>query len=800
MEDLLQEQKNKELNRGALTAFFAEILSLCDMLRRVRERSQSNFIKLSYEYTGRKNECLLKVGEEQTAEKLVNFFFMFCQCGGADIIQVSQSEDIAKERYRKWKLDYIWHQHYEEQESIHNICSEIIETFLEDEIKCNLNNQLLEYGKKVKNIEEDGSAFLSKQDIYKLLNCYYEILRTVLCEQGCLQDSLFVEKALIPVLNLGMRIDKENGKAAVGLHAPTFLAALNVIYDCLNQYLLLPEAENEYWNQIYHEIFLAKLQQALRYYMVLDKNEILYSAAVPIYSLYPSQERNLEIPVRKIKEYNSYQGIQELRIAEKILHEINQMEYEADREFHIAMLGDIHEEPLRELCRYLKKVCKVKNYNFPKLFFSVYTYNGFEADEGDEGEGYHYQRKQYDDLLLRPNDLKKVIRDNQLLFFLDSRQLYDPLEVEPCENLNMFRQEISFENYEQYYKRNRCGNDLQLRCKFMELYQGFVGYCYKDQFGTLKKRAKGELVRFIQKEVMSQPHKAAYIYVSDIRAFEQLFCVKEHFVRIEKYNQKQIGIIRFSAIEEANLDITYKPGGAAVPARKIIVFNIWQFIKHILLDKAEEFVRLLLNGSSEYLLSDLYVGLDYTDWKTQIKVSYYFQDKEGEGSAPNRSNIETYLRSVIIPALNGGDNMYFRYLKNSFISFLYSGTKSVEDLLFLHIYDNYQSRIGMFIWEEKHAFDPDIINYYNKALKYSFKKFYWDALKQFDVPSKNNIGQYRTLLSVEQSSKYETEQSDRIHVANDFIKKIMKACEYIGYQDSYLFENCKEKIQEGVRR
>ena len=161
---------------------------------------------------------------------------------------------------------------------------------------------------------------------------------------------------------------------------PMVLHAMNLVYDKLDKFLLLKTDEGkEMENCLYHEIFLAKLHQMFRFYLVQEENqemevvqadrraennrESLCQAALPA-SRKEYDHSALGVPVRNLSTYNSFQGIGELRLADKIL-------YEAERRctvgedgkrsiYRITVFGDVRETAMKELFEYIEKQIRLK--------------------------------------------------------------------------------------------------------------------------------------------------------------------------------------------------------------------------------------------------------------------------------------------------------------------------------------------------------------------------------------------------------------------------------------------------------
>lgn len=777
--------REKDYNKGDVMFFFKELLILCEKIRSVYHRTGNPSLCI----VTKEEQKKIDVDSKRFGEDILEWFWTFKK----GTMQKYAIKEWGSENFEE-KKDIV----YEKSDGVYTLKSSIKQdeerlnqievalrsAFVDEKVK-NIFADRLEKLRNIYTNHQSKEEFWKKEEIFMYLNTYYDLLKMLMCENNLLEQKEIKDNVLAPLLQMGTIVGKKE-EFKVTFQAPIVLSILNIVYDRLNDFIRLPldEGTSEILstkiqsveNDMYREIFLSKINQIFRYYFVLEPEGDLYQTRVPVYDR-RSEEGRLEIPVINIAHTECFQGIRELRLGEKILFELkNAMDGKFEffeEEYRIVLVGEVDKCPLEELIKYISDALKskevYKNMQLVKLNFIVHTYTD---EENGECCGHSYEFKKYTDFSIKSQQMKELLDEGELIFFLDNCQLYD-LEVEEIRDSISFKQYISIDTYEEYFKKEK-NDGLNLRCKFMELYNVLVMYLWKGKFGTLKKTAKVSLMQYIKTYVNESSEKAIYIYVSDIEAFKDLNCIREEFVRIEKYNQKEIGIIRFSTTEKESLPVEAKCKKDY--NRNILVFNLWQFIKHILLNHWKDMQDLYVDGE-KYFLDDIYIGMDYTNWKTEIVISYCF-----EGADDLKKEYVRQTMEMLVEQLKNqkNPNMYQRYLKNAFVSFLYGATKSVEDLVFLHIFKDYPNLLQEYrILGE----NSEVKEHYNLNCKYSHKKNYWEVAEAFDRNNVNIIDQYR-VLNLDDNKEPREEAG--------LLNKLAQACKNIGYEDSQLFKRCEK--------
>lgn len=810
----------------AMMAFFGELLRFYQEIRTVVKETGNTNISIQIEG---KEYLSCDIGKGAVSEQLVQVFFLFYNerdevselCILPKEFSNRQNEEQHKKIYEKrpiiagFQIAGVDPGDVSDQERIRTIIDELGSMFIDERVCENLQEKFRKLKFYYDNL--DSSIPWDKSQKMEILEIYYEILTYFICEDELMEIEGMIEKVLIPTLNLGMIRTVAGPKA--GMAMPVIMHAMNLVYDKLDEFLLLETgAEKEMESRLYHEIFLAKLHQMFRFYLVQEKNQesgvneenrkvenaadSLYQAALPA-SRKEFDGSALGVPVRSMSTYNSFQGIGELRLADKILYEaIRRAESRKAEQrtsgfqYNITVFGDVREAAMKELFEYIEKQIKIKleydKMREMKIQCNVYTLRS-ESERSFDCPGYgvlhHCEFRKYQGELLNSKRLGDILEHTDLLFVLDSCDLYRT-EVEEVEDMITFRQRMSFGGYTKNLKQD-ITEDLVLEGRIVELYHALTMFAWENQFGFLRKKAKEEIVKFIRRKIESKEEKAAYIYISDIGAFQGMQCIKENIVRIETYNQKEIGIIRFTKRDSQGLPEFFCPQNIEKDQRKhMLVFNMWQVVKHIVLNQRKNFEAMFLKEAEKNMLDQIYLALDYSNWKTGVEISYYYKEKDSFF----REKIEQFAFFVLRKAFGTREkDIYQKYLKKVMISILYGAAKSTEDLLFVHMLKDREKLVGEFCWrgmmeEGKDNYYPEIELYYNQNCKYTLKKNYWDLMRKFDCMDLNIIDKYTVFETIRKTSG--KGGAERDSVVSQFLEEILRVCMDIGYDDSMLYHNC----------
>ncbi len=726
-----------------------------------------------------------------SAEELVQIFLDFYKDESNEIKFITKIEESTGYKKNKNEKFIIDNDIEAEIYSLEDVLKELDNIFLDPDI-CNHIKLKLNSLKQCYKTKSNDKLWGNKE-INDFLNHYYDLLCYFLYNSELLEIDE-VRSIICKILNLGV-IWNDGFLCYAKMISPIVLSALQLVYNRLDGYLLMNFNVDEIMieQKAYREIFLSKIRQLFRFPISDLEHKELCQAAIPAYVSSEMEELKLIIPIRKMSTYSSYQGVRELRLGEKIIYEINwickHLKEENNsklQEYNIILLGDISEKPFIELADYVETKKLEMGLEDIKFNYKIYTNKVYDYNEDNAlvSKKYKYNINQYSkDLLSGPKSIESLMDDGNLIFFLDNCHLYRD-EIQEIDDLIVFQQRFSLDSYENYFC-NLKTNNLILDCKYIDLYKALTMFSLTGKLGYVRKKAREDLIGYIKQYVQTQQSKTVYVYISDIAAFNDLQCAQEEMVRIEKYNQKKVGIIRFAnwskevlVVSERNLD------------RNILVFNLWQFVKYCSINEKEYYQNIFSEDKDRNLcnLDKILIGLDYSNWKEKLVIYSYY---DSISNNVDSINIGKFI-NIIIPKILSSqkDDMYSRCIKDAFISILYGTAKSLEDLLFVHILNQKANLVGPIESSSEYI---ELENYKKDGCKYSYKRIFWDALEKLDESFIGIVEEFRLFSYVKNNHLYaDTVNSD--DVLEDFLDKILKACNGLCYQDSFLYASAIQEV------
>ncbi len=634
--------------------------------------------------------------------------------------------------------------------------------------------------------EQECVFGLENEEIAEYLNSYYELLgsfvtyyteleageRNPLIQELLCADAVFDERA---------------GIYNISFWSPIVLAKLQKVIKGVEKYYQLitdeQEAVSKGMQVLCQHTLLVKAQNIFRWYMPGGKR-VLFHAAIASYVENKNYNLKFQINARNIKTYNSYEGIGEPRLGEKIIYEYNLSKKNSTSDFMVAIMGDLSSQPLEELYRYVTEKIYRDSSVRPAIAFHIYTKNELELGTDAVIDNRIKYCGKPSEVLLEKDRLGNLIDTHNIVFILDCIELYKSTTAIMRENIGFMRQRYTFGNYGEYYLSNLKENDICDSNALEELYEVLTGECCYGRLGKIEKYANEQLLDFCEKRINAArgtEEKAVYVYVSDLKAFENIYNDDQYYIRTERYNQKEIGIIRYST---ENIEVL--PMGRN--EEKILVFTTWQFVKYAAFDKRGNLAGILGADEEDYLDYDsIFIGMDYTDWPRQIQLHYYISD---DGENYNRCLLAIRLiDDVLIPVLNSKkDDMFNTYIRKAIQSFFYSVAKNVNDMLFIHLFQDKSELLGR-VTRAKENDAEAVRKNINRKFKYSSKRFYDMVMKNYDMWSDSYIGQYKTSQII-----MNNELHNHLISKRDIYRNIINACHNLSYENSCLERNCEKEL------
>lgn len=693
---------------------------------------------------------------------------------------------------------------------------------------CNL---LYELERAISRLYQTSMKPDSRLDLRELVVCaleaYYQLYWTALRNFNTIIRGLNAQGGaqerhgyafLRMLLNLGCSFETEQvgSRRIVGVvtpFAPRFLATILEAAQQLPQLCtwadaaLGPESADKNLVRTQIEILNTFISRYLRWFLLSPDGILCHAAVRPITSI-PQEQTNLCVVIRPISDYSSFEGIGEPRLFEKMKYELEQHVQKKGDEgkeewgsLRILIAGDIDAWQMLKFGRMLEgwlKAWQVRPENdSTQLTFSLFTDNCSLSPKPLEEwtrcvNSLYRIRMEWaplSSLFTNRHDLHEQVRGVDLLFFLDCRQLYQDLYAVPSSNLNAFFQQ-TVDLGIPAAQRSASGGVLSPNNPFFQVQDLLLGALYgKGGPAVLRKDINTAWLAYIRGWLKEQ-EKTAYFYYSDLSAAQDLYWEEKCFIRLEEYAGKNMIILRSGPPKERPLE------AASSDRERVIVFNLWQFIRHSNLRRVDGLMEdLKLCQPSEdgvardiHLLSDILVGIDYSNWPNNLRLSYaypgetqQFQNEEFQAS------LREYLEHIVLPCFQRErQDMYYAYFRKCIASFLYSDAKSVDDMLFIHIFKRHFALLQHASLEQEKGYDR-LSSLRSRGIKYSGKRFYQEVISDYDEPSRYVTDQDRKLARMKEDGGLSPAE---------VFKNVRKACEKNQYLNSNLYRNCTKWLED----
>lgn len=656
--------------------------------------------------------------------------------------------------------------------------------FLDEKLLKELQKLVYEFCEERDMLEKNASPFLSIEQIERYLSKYYALLFKLMFEDDVINNVEQVKDLLCVLL----RLDEDGSK--ISLFSPLALNAIRKMYIGVNEYWKEEEQSiggNLCISLMKRNVVVKKAQHTFRWLMGGEGSELLHAAVSPYVPQSEASEpsHKLYIPFKNVRDCNSYEGIGELRLADKIRYEYL-IDDNGPKCLNVAILGDINPQPMEDLEKNLKYDLQRKGKSDYKIVYNVYTKNPFQTQSANiklcgELEG----------VLSNGTNVEKLIQENDVIFLLDCIELYTPIKVQEQKEVEISKQKFGMgKPFDSLYvdKVDWCNSNL-----LEELYEHMTVFSKTGYFGSFRKKANDSLLMFCEGKVKEKKGSRCtlYAYVSDIAAFNSLYCNDKYYVRTERYHQKEIGIIRFCSVpEKAMLPLSNEN-------KRIIYFNAWQIVKHICLDEAQKVIDTLDKESivKDYDLRYMWIGMDYTGWPKSLVLHCSMEKINQDNSymAVCEQFLKKFTDRVAVPLLNCRDiegNAIHQYLWRALYSMLYSDAQCVQDMLLLHLLVRKSKDVGSALFDA--AVSQKSLDFKRHAeYKYSIKRFYEMIIKQYDTSADRTLGQSLTSYAIE---RMEAENMGLgVTSEKEMFQNVIGACEQLDYKN-HLYDNCKEHI------
>lgn len=758
--------------------FLEQILKVCIIFK---EKLNSGYKKIFFRENG-KNDYWHEVQGEGWSNSLSCCVYNSI-VSGTKALEIARSEDAAFGEVIYLDVDFNISLNEMTGEESENSAEEKINEILDGLQNGFVDNRSVSKLKKNsdtlfsirrKLLTKESVFHLRKSEIEDYLRVYYRFCVECVISYDDFDQKRDRDDLIDALLHLDAVFDEKNNIYRLNFWSPVALNKLQKIHNGIEMFfdqITENKAVESRWMQmLYQHTLLIKAQHNFRWYISGQKKELFHAAIAPYVD---NQSSNLKFQVvaRDMIKYNSYEGIGELRLGEKIIYEYELLKEHILSKFSVAIMGDIHAKPLKELYRYVKKKISEECKYF-LIEFNIYTKNKLDGIANDNIIYCGYP----EDVLLKREEMGRVIDTNNLVFILDCIELYKSPAVER-ESLDFIKQKYAFSNYDEYNTRIMENVDICDYNMLEELYEKMTCEQCFNQFGRISKTANASLLEFCEKKQKEKSGESVvYVYVSDMKAFHNIYNDDQYYIRTERYNQKEIGIIRYSSEKVTKLETGNDD--------KMLVFNIWQFIKNVAINERNMLVSGVNASEDAYMeLDKICIGIDYTNWPELLLVHYYSPEEKYESMAVN------FIKDVLLPVLNNRSrDMFNTYIRRAMYSFFYSSAKTVNDMLFIHLFQDKENLLGKAELAKENDWRKVEKNI-NRKFKYSSKRFYDMIMKYYDISSNIYIEQMRTSQIIQKN-----EDRDAKITKKEIYGNVIAACKNLSYENGYLVKNCAEEL------
>ena len=652
-------------------------------------------------------------------------------------------------------------------------------------------NNIIEFMAETENKEDEPKNFLPIEIIKEYLGLYFGMLAQILRENNPIFRMKFYNNKSILwyLLHLDINFEKNFASIINPINLNLFWKANKMII----AYNKRKPGRNLLMTFFDKLILRQKIIHSSRWNIHNGINDV-QQVSVTTYMDENKEASEIDIPYRDLNSYSSYEGICELRLAGKIMKEYTEWKEnrkDTENEFKIVLFGDINKKPLIELGDMLDDKRGNDDSNKIKIVFFVYTNNNFE-DDYEENLCESYERKRGFKIQKVNNvlnffdtmsNINQIISNNNLIMMLDSVNLYNPLSAKTF--IDEVHQRQKFLNLK--FSDAATGDSLDAaKDNYLdELYQEAEFY---ENYGYTGKYNRTININFILKcrdmlnEHINQ-NKVMYIYVSNVVDFINSRELRGNQMRIERYNQKEIGILRFDGSQKGHTE--------SLPTRcknkddKFIAFDLWQVTKHFCLNDRKQFFNMLEdkyslqpNWIDALKMQDMYFFIDYTNWKSAIKINYNVSDDLKAKWNKWNDFMKEISSDLIIPMLDKDNlDLFKQYYNRTFLSIFYGNALNVQDMLFVYLWTNKTKLLGpVILGEECNKSYPknDKYKYTNKANVEDLIQTYHNSRNEFAL---------RNALCNYYNSLYDKKE-------DDILNALKEICENLNYKESLLYENC----------
>lgn len=465
--------------------------------------------------------------------------------------------------------------------------------------------------------------------------------------------------------------------------------------------------------------------------------------------------------------------------------------------------------------------CPISNFSSDKRIDLKYFLNG------NVGECVIKKIDYKTEFCFNTNTLKTLIENNNIVFILDCPWLTtENYEIKKYSSLEYFCNTLSQRDRRDISLNKK--NNIQYYMKTSDYLESTKSTTFKDldsQFNRLmasKTTNAGEIIRvfndnlirkienIVKKYDVNIEKKEVYIFSSETDGVNYSYTSTHPFTRQEKYEGKNITIIKFCNYQTEPLCLTKKQ-------KVSFKIRLWSILKYLSVSFAHmQFKETIKNCFEDCVLSDnnyfdLYrsviISIDVVDITSKIEMSLFFYDyindllkmvtKDNLKAKQIKYNLYNCIRSFVNELIkivfSDKTNLFESSIRQGFLMNVYSAISSVEDMIYWHMF-----RMAN-INHSLNKFQISYIDEYDELRQYCTdegyitdffmdKKIYDTVLLSLEYSNDISIG-IRSMLSDVKDMYTES------NVYKSILYNICESCRRLNITNFPFYKNTKELLE-----
>lgn len=443
--------------------------------------------------------------------------------------------------------------------------------------------------------------FPSIDVIDEYLNCFISLSIDVFSRYDIITQDEFEEQRIVErIMNFGLYDEKNQkdilSRYSTSIYNPISLEALRRIYSYIYYYVFVGDydkIDGEFTETLMDGLFVVNIFRAFRRYTSIKGKNFVIS--------FDNIED--ELYATSFETVGSIEYIRPIRLFEKIYKYIEENKCNKEETLKIAAIGytyiDNNNCPeIEELLDYYKnselfKERKIK-IEIDWLYPSSVKRNGGGEQIRKEQQDCYLLNFKYIDTSLSRSITEEIINDYKLIFFLDIVDFYsDEFDFQRQSSMQQFAISLKNRSYTEEFERLNLANDMYASNIFKNISRQWFLLSQETNVGYCKWGRSFKSYRYdhLCKLINEKERKTGIIYVSSDFSLRNELFVYTNALRKERYNSKEINIIKMHKQEPNNM----KQMNFSNIDEILFTFTLWALVKNIDITFKDEFIEILEN-------------------------------------------------------------------------------------------------------------------------------------------------------------------------------------------------------------